>query len=110
MREKFNPFSKSSSIRTNPAAKTKSIEFQADTQLSSFSHPTPGQLYRDMTDSARLSGPSHLDSFIVTPNLRPPIGTGFAKTHANPDTPRYRSGQAHGNSLLFGCAHNPPGC
>jgi len=23
----------------------------------------------------------------------------FAKTHANPDTPRCRSGQAHGNSL-----------
>jgi len=35
----------------------------------------PRQLYRDMTNPARLSGPPHLDSFIMTPNARPPIGT-----------------------------------
>jgi len=57
-----------------------------------------------MTNPARLSGPRHLDSFIVTPNFRPLIGilparttetnplpglfsrsVGRAKTHANPD-------------------------
>jgi hypothetical protein len=36
-----------------------------------------------MTNPARLYGPRHLDSFIVTPNPRSPIG--IAKTHANPD-------------------------
>jgi hypothetical protein len=39
-----------------------------------------------MTNPANLSGPRHLDDFIMTPNARPPIGTGFAKTHDNPDT------------------------
>jgi hypothetical protein len=28
-----------------------------------------------MTNPAHLSGPRHLESFIVTPNVRPPIGT-----------------------------------
>jgi hypothetical protein len=28
-----------------------------------------------MTNPAHLSGPRHLDSFIVTPNAHPPIGT-----------------------------------
>ena len=36
-----------------------------------------------------MTNPAHLSVPIA-------IGTGFAKTHANPDTPRYRSGQAHG--------------
>jgi hypothetical protein len=40
-----------------------------------------------MTNPARLSGPCYLESFIVTPNARPSIGTGFAKTHANPNPP-----------------------
>jgi hypothetical protein len=35
----------------------------------------PRQFYRDMTNPAHLSGPGHLDSFIVTPNARPSIGT-----------------------------------
>ena len=35
----------------------------------------PGQLYCDMTNPAHLSGLRHLDSFIVTPNARPSIGT-----------------------------------
>ena len=64
-----------------------------------------GQFYCNMTNSANLSGPRHLDNLIVTPNSRPLIGTlpafvkttAFkAKTHANPDTPP-SSGQAHGN-------------
>jgi len=38
---------------------------------------------------------------ISTPGLRRLrlARSGFEKTHANPDTLRYRSGQAHGNSL-----------
>jgi len=68
----------------------------------------------------------HLENFIVTRQILPTYrdyATGqfyrdakpssiyqdLAKTQANPDTPRYRSGQAHGNSLLFDSAHNPPG-
>jgi len=35
----------------------------------------PRQLYRDMTNPAHLSGPRHLDSFIMTPNTRPLTGT-----------------------------------
>src|SRR5664279_868566 len=35
----------------------------------------PRQLYRDTTNPAHLSGPRHLDSFIVTPNTRPLTGT-----------------------------------
>jgi hypothetical protein len=55
--------------------------------------------YLAMTNPAYLLGPRHLDSFIMTPNDRPSMGTlpafvktsAFkAKTHANPDTPRYR--------------------
>jgi hypothetical protein len=45
----------------------------------------PRQLFRDITNPAHLSGPRHLDNFIVTPNARPSIGT-LQKTHANPDT------------------------
>jgi hypothetical protein len=33
------------------------------------------QLYRDVTNPAHLSGPCHLDSFTMTPNARPSIGT-----------------------------------
>jgi hypothetical protein len=35
----------------------------------------PWQFYRDMTNPAHLSGPRHLDNFIMTPNARPLIGT-----------------------------------
>ena len=54
-----------------------------------------GQLYRDMTNPAHLSGPRHLDCLIMTRNFLPSTGTlpafvktsAFkAKTHANPDT------------------------
>ena len=94
--------------QTVPAAKTKSIGLQADARVVMvFAFPS-GQFYYNMTNPARLSGPRHLDNFIVTRNLHPSTGTlptfvktsAFkAKTHANPDTPRHRSGQAHGNSL-----------
>jgi hypothetical protein len=69
----------------------------------SYREPS-GQFYYNMTNPAHLSGPRHLDSFIMTPNAFPPIGTlpafvktsAFkAKTHANPDTPP-SSGQAPG--------------
>jgi hypothetical protein len=35
----------------------------------------PGQLYRDMTNPTHLSGPRHLDNFIVTRNFRPSART-----------------------------------
>ena len=61
--------------RTAPAAKTKSIGLQADARVVMVFAAPSGQLYHDMTNPAHLSGQSHLDSFIVTPNLRPSIGT-----------------------------------
>jgi hypothetical protein len=39
-----------------------------------FASPS-GQFYSDMTIPARLSGPRHLDNFIMTPNPRPLTGT-----------------------------------
>jgi hypothetical protein len=74
MREEFNFPIKSCAIRTVPAAETKSIGLQADAQLSWFLHATLTTL-RDMTIPTHLSGPSYQDSFIVTPNASPPIGT-----------------------------------
>jgi hypothetical protein len=60
---------KSCDTRTDPAAETKSIGLQADAsagwRIMVFAVP-PRQLYRDMTDPAHLSGPRHLDNFIVT--------------------------------------------
>ena len=55
MRENFNPLIKSCATRTVPAAETESIGLQADARV--------------VMVFAR-----HLDSFIVTPNARPPIG------------------------------------
>jgi hypothetical protein len=58
-----------------------------------FASP-PGKFYRDVTNSAHLSGLSHLDSFIVTRKSCLLTGTlpafvktsAFkAKTYANPD-------------------------
>jgi hypothetical protein len=61
--------------RTDPATETKSIGLQAIAQdVMVFAEP-PRQLYRDMTNPAHLSGPRHLDSFIVTPKSLPPIWT-----------------------------------
>jgi hypothetical protein len=84
MREEFNPFIKSCTIRTDPATETKSIGLQADARV--------------VMVFAR-----HLDNFILTKKFCTLTGTLHAfvktsafkaKTHANPDTPRYRSGQA----------------
>jgi hypothetical protein len=66
MREEFNLLIKSCTTRTVPAAETKSIGLQADAQVVMVFAMPPRQLYRDMTNPAHLSGPRHLDSFIVT--------------------------------------------
>jgi len=75
MREEFNPLIKSCCTRTVPAAETKSIGLQADARVVMVFAMPPRQLYRDMTNPARLSGPRDLDRFIVTLNARPSIGT-----------------------------------
>ena len=74
MGEEFNPLIKFCGTRTDPAAETKSIGCRPMLSCLCFCTP-PGQLYRDMTNPAHLSGPSHLDSFILTPNARPSSGT-----------------------------------
>jgi hypothetical protein len=74
-RVNINPLIKFYVTRTVPAAKTKSIGLQADARVVMVFAMPPGQLYRDMTNPAYLSGTRHLDSFIVTPNARPHIGT-----------------------------------
>jgi hypothetical protein len=66
---------KFSCTRTDPAAKTKSIGLQAYARVVMVFASPSGQFYRDMTNPARLSGPRHLDGFIVTPNARPLIRT-----------------------------------
>ena len=112
MRVSINPLIKSCATQTVPAAETKSIGLRADAEpaLSGakgcliFCSPSR-HLYRDMTIPAYLSGPLHLDNFIVTINFRLSTGTlptfvktsAFkAKTRANPDTPP-AAGQAPGN-------------
>jgi hypothetical protein len=75
MREGFNPLIKSCATRTDPATKTKSIGLQADARVVMVFASPSGQLYQNVTDPAHLSGPRHLDNFIVTPNARPLIGT-----------------------------------
>jgi hypothetical protein len=94
--------------RTDPATKTKSIGLWAKAQVSWFlqGHQDSfivtrqlSSIYRDLLPSRQIT---------VTRYLSPPTGTlpafvktsAFkAKTYANPDTLRYRSGQTHGNSL-----------
>ena len=66
---------KFSCTRTDSAAETKSIGLQADARVVMVFAMPPRLFYRDMTNPAHLSGPRHLDSFIVTPNARPLIGT-----------------------------------
>ena len=60
---------------TNPAAVTMSIGLPADARVVMVFAMPPRQLYRDMTNPARLSEPRDLDRFIVTLNARPSIGT-----------------------------------
>jgi hypothetical protein len=61
--------------RTDPAAKTESIGLQADARVVMVFAVPPRLFYRDMTNPAHLSGPSHLDSCIMTPDVRSLIGT-----------------------------------
>jgi hypothetical protein len=105
MREESNLLIKACATWTVPAAETKSIGLQADARVVMVFAVPPRLFYRDPTNPAHLSGLRHLDSFIVIPNARPPIGTlparttetntqtglinrsvGRAKTHANADT------------------------
>jgi hypothetical protein len=76
MREEFNSLIKSCSIRTVPAAETKSIGLQADARVVMVFASPSGQLYRDNTNPTHLSGPRHLDSFIVTQNSQSLSGLG----------------------------------
>jgi hypothetical protein len=81
MRLNYNLLTKFSGTLTVPAAETGSIGLPANLPTGRqarwrhvFCSPS-GQFYRDMTNPAHLSGPRHLDSFIVTPNAHPSIGT-----------------------------------
>ena len=66
MRENFNPLIKSCATRTVPAAETESIGLQADARVVMVFATPSRQLYRDVTNPARLSGPRHLANFILT--------------------------------------------
>ena len=60
---------------TTPAAETKLIGLQADARVVMVFAMPPRQPYRDMTNPAHLSGPRHLDNFIVTKKSCPLTGT-----------------------------------
>ena len=75
MGEEFAPLIKSCGTRTDPAAKTKSIGLQADARVVMVFAVPPRLFCRDKTNPAHLSGPRHLDSFIVTRNFHPSTGT-----------------------------------
>jgi hypothetical protein len=51
---------------TDPAAKTESIGLQADARIVMVFASPSGQFKCNMTNPAYLSGPRHLDNFIVT--------------------------------------------
>jgi len=94
MGEKFNLLIKSIATWTIPTTKTRSIGLQANARVVMVFASPSGQFYYNMTNTAHLSGPRHLDNFILTRNLHPSTGTlpafvktsAFkAKTHANPD-------------------------
>jgi hypothetical protein len=70
MGESFNSLIKSCATWTDPAAETKSRGLQADAQVVMVFAMLPRQLYYNMTNTAHLSGPRHLDSFILTKNFR----------------------------------------
>jgi hypothetical protein len=75
MREKFSPLIKFCATRTVPAAKTESIGLQADARVVMVFASPSGQFYYNMTNPDHLSGPRHLDSFIVTINTCTSTGT-----------------------------------
>jgi len=79
MREKSSQLIKSCCTRTDPAAETKSIGLQADARVVMIFAPdsyreSSGQFYLNMTNPAHLSGPLHLDNFILTKNLHSSTG------------------------------------
>ena len=76
MREEFNLLIKSCGTRTDPATETKSIGLQADARVVMVFAVPPRQIYHDLTNPAHLSGPRHLDNFILTRNFHPSTGTG----------------------------------
>ena len=97
MREEFKLLIKSCGTRTVPATKTKSIGLQADARVVMvFARHLDNFIVTKRYCS--LTGTTPSGHFYLDTKL-PSIYRDFAKTHANPDTPRYRSGQAHGNSL-----------
>jgi hypothetical protein len=61
--------------RTDPAAETKSIGLQADARVVMVFASPSGQFYHDVTNPTHLSGPRHLDSFIVTRKTCTSTGT-----------------------------------
>ena len=71
MRVNSFQFIKFCCTRTDPAAETKSIGLQADAHVVMVFASPSGQFYYDMTNPAHLSGPRHLDSFIVTSKSYP---------------------------------------
>ena len=75
MGEEFNSLIKFYDTRTDPATETKSIGLQADARVVMVFASPSGQFKCNMTNPTYLSGPRHLDNFIVTPNARPLIGT-----------------------------------
>ena len=97
MRVKSSSLNKFRGTQTDPAAKTKSIGLQADARVVMVFASPPRLFYRDMTNPAHLSGPRHLDSFIVTPNARPLIGT--LQKRMPTLTPRLRRGRLPATQL-----------
>jgi hypothetical protein len=75
MGKEFVPLIKSSTTRTVLAAETKSIGLQADARVVMVFASPSGLFYYNMTNPAHLSGPRHLDSFIVTSNVHPSTET-----------------------------------
>jgi hypothetical protein len=75
MREEFNPLIKFCVTWTDPAAETKSIGLQADARVVMVFASPSGQFKCNMTNPAHLSGPRHLDKFIVTKKSCPFTGT-----------------------------------
>jgi hypothetical protein len=66
---------KSCGTWTVPAAKIKSIGLQAGARVVMVFASPSGRFNHDMTNPVHLSGPRHLDNFIMTPNPHPFIGT-----------------------------------
>jgi hypothetical protein len=75
IREDFNLLIEFCVTWTVPAAETKSIGLQAYARVVMVFASPSGQFYYNMKNPAHLSGPRHLDNFILTTILRPLTGT-----------------------------------